>query len=190
MEELKDGFRWNLLAREWKFAAVGFPMVVPLLYGSFGLGPEFFSAMLFSGFLLFLSALDIRYGMIFDRFLIPMGISGFLSALSCGLWSMAEGLAAAFFLGGLMLLIRRASRGGMGGGDVKLCWVLGLWLGWDAGLMALMIAFFLGSLFGICVFFYRRNSGIEMPFGPFLSLGAFFAMLYGEQIVKWYLEMI
>ena len=64
MEELKDGFRWSLLAREWKLAAAGFPIMIPLLHGSFGLGPEFFSALLFSGFLLFLSALDIRYGMI------------------------------------------------------------------------------------------------------------------------------
>lgn len=190
MEELKDGFRWSLLAREWRLAAAGFPVMIPLLHGSFGLGPEFFSALLFSGFLLFLSALDIRYGMIFDRFLLPMGVSGLLLDLSSGLGSTAERVAAAFFLGGLLLLIRWASHGGMGGGDVKLGWVLGLWLGWDAGLMALMLAFFLGSLLGICVFFYRRHARIELPFGPFLSIGAFFAMLYGERIMTWYLEMI
>ena len=190
MEELKDGFRWSLLAREWKIAAAGFPVILPLLHGSFGLGPEFFSAMLFSGFLLFLSALDIRYGMIFDRFLFPMGISGLLLDLSCGWWRMAEGLAAAFLLGGLLLLIRWVSHGGLGGGDVKFGWVLGLWLGWEAGLMALMLAFFLGSLFGIGVFFYRRHARMELPFGPFLSVGAFFAMLYGERIMTWYLKMI
>ena len=190
MEELKDGFRWRLLAREWKFAAVGFLVILPLLCGSLGTGPEFFFALLFSGFLLFLSAMDIRYGMIFDRFLVPMGVSGLLLDLPAGLWSTAERVVAAFFLGGLLLLIRWASHGGMGGGDVKLGWVLGLWLGWEAGLVALVLAFFLGSIFGIGVCICRRHARMELPFGPFLSLGAFFAMLYGEQITKWYLDMI
>ena len=60
----------------------------------------------------------------------------------------------------------------MGGGDIKLMGMMGAFLGWDAGLLALFVGALLGSVVGIV----RIASGKQkrrdpMPFGPFLAVG-------------------
>lgn len=91
----------------------------------------------------------------------------FLMAITDALYGMG-------FAGGLMLLIFILSRGGMGAGDVKLCFVLGLWLGLKASIVCLMLSFILGGAIGVLLLatgIKKRKDPI--PFGPFLCLGAF-----------------
>ena len=66
-----------------------------------------------------------------------------------------------------------AGRGGMGAGDVKLSFVLGVWLGFKASIVCLMLAFVFGGIIGVMLL----ASGIKqrkdpIPFGPFLCIGA------------------
>ncbi|MPM96161.1 Type 4 prepilin-like proteins leader peptide-processing enzyme [bioreactor metagenome] len=91
------------------------------------------------------------------------------------------------FAGGLMLLIFILSRGGMGAGDVKLSFVLGLWLGLKASIVCLMLAFILGGVIGVLLL----ATGIKqrkdpIPFGPFLCLGAFISLLYSPYLIYYY----
>jgi leader peptidase (prepilin peptidase)/N-methyltransferase len=82
---------------------------------------------------------------------------------------------------------------GMGFGDVKLSGVLGLytaWLGWDAWAAGLLLGFFLGGLFGIGVVLLKRGGRkTALPFGPFMLLGAFVAILTGHEVVQGYLHL-
>jgi len=92
--------------------------------------------------------------------------------------------AAAFFL--LIVLISRGKW--MGVGDIKLAFLMGLLLGWPNILVALFSAFFIGAIIGTgLIAAGRKKLSSEVPFGPFLVTGTFLAMLWGGEIVDWYL---
>ncbi len=179
-------FHAGMLRRELPFVCTGLMFAIPVLYKSLGLCPAFLSLLIFSLFLLFLSAIDIRQGMIFNRFLIPMAGTGLLLDLTGMLIPPLEGFLAGTSGGLLFFLIRWASRGGMGGGDVKLAFVLGLWLGFANLAVALFLAFLTGSAAGLLLLFRYRSLQLRLPFAPFLSLGAWTAALYGRELLESY----
>lgn len=91
---------------------------------------------------------------------------------------------------GLFYLIYHLSRGGMGGGDVRLAGLLGLALGWRQLLLALFISFTSGAVIALLLLLTgRAKRGDPIPFGPFLAAGGYLAALWGEQIVRWYLGL-
>ena len=76
---------------------------------------------------------------------------------------------------------------GMGGGDVKLMAMAGLFLGWKAVLLALMLAVLAAGLTGIVLLAARvLKKGDYFPFGPFLAAGCFFAATFGEDMLGLY----
>ncbi len=97
-----------------------------------------------------------------------------------------------FLIGGLLLLlIAVVSRGGMGGGDIKLAAVIGLYLGWKLMLVALFIAFVLGALIGgLLLLTKRKKMGEAVPFGPYLATGSIVGALMGEEMITWYLMLL
>jgi len=93
------------------------------------------------------------------------------------------GLAA----GGLLLLLALLSKGGMGGGDIKFAAVCGLYLGWPAVMIGLFLGALCGSLFGLALVLTKRRRRREpIPFGPHLAAGFFVALLWGEELLRWY----
>ena len=72
----------------------------------------------------------------------------------------------------------------MGGGDIKLYFMLGLYTGWVLGLFQLIISCMIGIVF---VFVLRRNT---IPFAPAISLSALITLLWGNEIVAWYLGLL
>jgi leader peptidase (prepilin peptidase)/N-methyltransferase len=92
---------------------------------------------------------------------------------------------------GLLLFIAWASRGGMGGGDVKLGLALGAFLGWPNVLIALFLAFFLGAAAGIALILAKRKRRSDhVPFGPFLVVGSLGTSLWGTKLLQLYLEYV
>ena len=100
-----------------------------------------------------------------------------------------EHLIAAFAAGGFLLVAALVYPGGMGMGDVKLAFVMGLFLGRDVG-VAMLVALVAGSVAGALV---MASKGVKegrktaLPFGPFLALGGLVGLYAGEPIVDWYL---
>ena len=184
MEEQPISFHWRMLRQELPFVGIGLLFLGPFLYGSLGLGSHFLALLLFSGFLLFLSAMDVRYGMIFNRFLMPMACLGILLDFTGLQIPPLEGCLAGMAGGALLLLIRWGSGGGLGGGDVKLGMVLGLWLGFQNLAVAFFLAFFSGSAIGLLLMFHHQTTRLRIPFGPFLSFGAWVAALYGNELIE------
>nr|WP_221446876.1 A24 family peptidase [Microbacterium thalassium] len=90
-------------------------------------------------------------------------------------------------------LLRLARPDGMGGGDVKLAGVVGLYLGyigWGALAVGAFAAFVLGGVYGVVLMLTRRaGRKTAIPFGPWMILGAWFGVLTGEQIARWYVGM-
>ena len=97
---------------------------------------------------------------------------------------------AALAAGGFLLVAALAYPGGMGMGDVKLAFVMGLFLGSDVS-VAMMTALMTGSLVGAAVIARKgakEGRKTAIPFGPFLALGGLVALFAGEPIVDWYLR--
>ena len=190
MEEQGSGLNLRMLIGELPFVCLGIVILTPFLYESLGTDGRFWGLLIFSGFLLFLSFIDIRFGMIFNRFLLPMAVTGLLLDAAGILVNPLEGGLAGILGGGLLLLIRWGSNGGMGGGDVKLGFVMGIWLGLDNLAVALFLAFLLGAAAGLLLMLSRGTTRLWMPFGPFLSMGGWLAALYGSRLIQIYGEMI
>ena len=76
---------------------------------------------------------------------------------------------------------------GMGGGDIKLLAMIGAFLGWQQVLLTVIVGGLVGAVVGVALIGARvMPRGAYIPFGPFLSLGAVVAMLYGTELLAWY----
>jgi prepilin signal peptidase PulO-like enzyme (type II secretory pathway) len=102
--------------------------------------------------------------------------------------SILSGLgAAAFFF--LLWLISRGQW--MGFGDVKLSFFMGLFLSWPNILAALFSAFFIGAIIGIgLIIAGKKTLKSQVPFGPFLVIGTFIALFWGQNLINWYINLI
>lgn len=108
-------------------------------------------------------------------FLIPGNPSGWESVLS------------ALGAGGLFWIIARVYPQGMGLGDVKLVAAMGAFLGFPAIFSSIFVGSFVGALVGIFLIRTGKKSlGQQIPFGPYLALGAILTLLWGIQIFEWY----
>lgn len=84
-----------------------------------------------------------------------------------------------------LFIIMVVSGGGVGGGDVKLMFCLGLLLGYKLVLLSFLFGIVLAALFSIAlIVIYGKNGKYALPLVPFLSVGAFIAMLCGEKLIS------
>ena len=71
---------------------------------------------------------------------------------------------------------------------MKLGAMLGAFLGWKLGLLSVLLGVLAGGGVAICLLLAGRKGRKEaIPFGPFLALGGAIALLWGDQILEWYL---
>lgn len=110
-------------------------------------------------------------------------------------WMIIEPLAGSILMGlaisGFFTLLIIITKGkGMGGGDVKLGALIGLCLGFPLSLVALMFSFLSGALVSLfLITLGKKHFGQVIPFGPFLVLGTFITLFWGNQILDWYLTL-
>ncbi|MEW6276622.1 MAG: prepilin peptidase, partial [Bacillota bacterium] len=89
--------------------------------------------------------------------------------------------------GGFLLLVAVLSGGGMGGGDIKLGAVTGLFLGWPLGPLGIFWGICLGGLLGILLLLFKLKGRKDpIPFGPFIALGSLLSLLWGREFLAWY----
>ncbi|MDY0910040.1 prepilin peptidase [Microbacterium sp. CFBP9034] len=116
--------------------------------------------------------------------------AAWLSGDWAALLTAAVGMAAMY---ALYFLLRLARPGGMGGGDVKLAGVIGIylgWMGWGALAVGAFAAFLLGGVFGIALMLARRaGRKTAIPFGPWMILGAWVGIFGGQAIGRWYTNL-
>ena len=177
---------------------IGTGAIFAYLYGRFGLSPELAVIAFYFCLFIVLTAIDLEHGLILNRLVYPgivvalaiSAISEFLPRLEefvPGIASAAAGGATGL---GLFLLIIIVSRGGMGWGDVKMAALIGLVTGFPLVFVALFLAVVLGGLIAWMLLLFRiRGRKQSIPFAPFLSLGAMLALLWGSNILSWYLGL-
>jgi leader peptidase (prepilin peptidase)/N-methyltransferase len=138
------------------------------------------------GSLLIVSAgTDINTGLILDWVTLPgMAVGLILSFFVPGM-TTTQSLLGVLACGGLLWLLAIASRGGMGGGDIKLMAMMGAFLGPWEGLLALFIGALLGSVVGVAGMAVGRIKRRQpVPFGPFLAVGGVISMFSGSTILS------
>jgi leader peptidase (prepilin peptidase)/N-methyltransferase len=126
----------------------------------------------------------------FGQYLLQVGYwSQQISAMLKGILIsvMTAGLIAGFF----KVLIWATKGRGMGGGDVKLAFMIGLVNGFPMNIVAVVLGFVTGALFSVILMAMRRK-GLKdvIPFGPFLILGSVLAFTFGQQIFNWYMALL
>lgn len=141
---------------------------------------------------------DLKTGLIPDKITYPASVFAgayllFLSVLNPAMlkffiWALASGIGLA---GLFFLLIVITSGKGMGFGDVKYVFFLGLALGFPNSAIAIMLGFLIGAVFAlILIAFRKKHFGQTIPFGPFLSLGAGITLFWGSEILNWYIKFM
>jgi leader peptidase (prepilin peptidase) / N-methyltransferase len=91
--------------------------------------------------------------------------------------------------GGLFYAIAVLSRGGMGGGDIKMMAMVGAFAGWKSILLTTFAGSLLGSIVGIFLMAFRgKGRKTRVPFGPFLALGALITLFFGREILGLYMR--
>ena len=159
------------------------------------LSVEYLRNMVFACCLFCLSLVDL------ESFEIPNGCliisaAAWLAALPfTGMGKMAilahllTGVGYGAIMLGLTLLFDKIlGKETMGGGDIKLFAVTGLYLGAAASLFALLLSCILGLLMGAVR--NRNQKGAPIPFGPSIALASYVMLLYGEWLVNWYLGLL
>ncbi|WP_096202817.1 prepilin peptidase [Bacillus sp. FJAT-45350] len=163
-----------------------------LAYYFIGLQWELLVALLFISMLVIIFVSDVRYMLIPDKILLvfaPMFLvlRVFVAPLSPW-WDMLLGAVVGFTL---LFIIAVVSRGGMGGGDIKLFAVLGLVLGLQDVLLAFFLSTLFGTIFGIAGLLTGKvKRGKPMPFGPYIVLGTILTYFFGQDIIQWYFDLL
>jgi leader peptidase (prepilin peptidase)/N-methyltransferase len=161
------------------------------LYSRFSLSGQMFLYALFFSSLVVITFIDLHHKIIPDVISLPgigIGLFASLFILPPGFVDAAIGAALGW---ALFYSIAVISKGGMGGGDIKLIAMIGAFLGWKKMLLTIMIGAFAGSVVGIALMIlYHKSRKYAVPFGPFLALGAMASLFWGTTLIDWYLHMM
>ena len=164
------------------------------LYWYYGLSPELAVGVFYFSLFLVLFVIDLEHHLILNRLVYPglvvaLLVSIFLSHLEVVPTIADSALGGAIGLG-LFLLITIVSRGGMGWGDVKMAALIGLVVGYPNVFVALLLAVVAGGLVaGLSLVFKAKSRKQGIPFGPFLSVGAMVTLIWGADLLNWYLGL-
>lgn len=158
-----------------------------LAYLKFGFGLELVIALLFISLLVIITVSDLAYMLIPNKVLLPFAIGFVLLRFVSPLipwWDSLLGAGVGF---SVLLLIGIVSKGGMGGGDIKLFFVIGLVLGTLKTLLTLFLAAAIGTIVGLLVLRKtKQGRKTPIPFGPSIAVGALLAYFWGSELVEWY----
>lgn len=158
---------------------------------NFGTTLHALAGMMLFSMTLVISAIDLEHGIIPDGLsvmLLGTGVLYHFLSLDIGFLNRLLGMAVGF---GLLYLLAVISKGGMGGGDIKLCAGIGFWLGFPGFLYALLAASIIGSVASIALMAIKKKGIKEtIPFGPFLMIGFLLMYFYQADILQGYWNLM
>jgi leader peptidase (prepilin peptidase)/N-methyltransferase len=181
----------------WRYPLVEFLNAVFYMYfyWQFGWGYQFLVFSFLSSSLLAIFFIDLDFQIIPDAITIPgmllgLGLSwlpggiGILSSI-IGLLVGGGSLYVMAIIGDLIF-----KKDSMGGGDIKMTAMLGAFLGWQQMLFIFICSSLIGLVVSLIImtFSKRLRQTRIIPFGPFLALAAAVSMIYGRQIIDFYIN--
>ncbi|WP_323933656.1 prepilin peptidase [Aeromonas hydrophila] len=151
------------------------------------------AALLLTWVLVALTFIDLDKMLLPDQLTLPLLWGGLLFNLTGGFVPLTDAVIGA--MAGYLVLWSLywafkllTGKEGMGYGDFKLLAALGAWLGWQALPIVLLLSSLVGAFIGIGLILLRNhNQNKPIPFGPYLAIAGWIALLWGDTITRWYL---
>lgn len=163
-------------------------------YLKFGLTWDLPVFALFGALLIAIAFIDIDHMIIPDSMIIIGLIPGFYLWISRDGQMLTPQLIGLVGLGVIFWAIRyfgekAFKKEAMGFGDVKFAAMAGWVLGWDVGIVSMFLAFLSATLlFTILIPIGIISRKQEVPFGPFICVGIWLGLMWGREIINWYLN--
>ncbi|MCQ2969669.1 MAG: prepilin peptidase [Clostridium sp.] len=164
-----------------------------LVYFSYGNSINFIKGCLLSSLLIVIAGIDLKTHYIYKSTTIFGIVSSMVMIIITFLisgqipWSNILG----GILGALIIKAIVFSTGAMGEGDIDISLIIGLFLGIKGVILSLLIAFILGGIIASLILILKlKERKSEIAFGPYLAMGAIISLLYGTQIINWYMSFI
>ena len=151
--------------------------------------------LIFFAGLLVIFVTDIKHYLIFDAVTYPMMLAALaLNIFIFGLsWAVLLNVLIAVLVGGGFFAVQYFISKGkwLGFGDVKMGILMGFMLGWPNVLVAIILSYMIGSIVSIILLLTgQKKLTSKIPMGIFLTVSTVIVLLYGTQIVNWYLGLL
>jgi len=159
------------------------------------LGLEFFAGCVFTSALIVLGFIDYYHQILPDAVTLPGLVLALVYSFFRDDLTFRGALIGAVVGAGFLLLVYGAyylirKKEGLGMGDVTMLLMVGATLGLERTLLTLILGSFVGALVGVYVIIRRgKDFQFALPFGTFLAPAAFVSLLWGERIVRAYLNL-
>lgn len=162
----------------------------------FGVSPAMAGALVLTWALIALSVIDYDHQLLPDDITLPLlwgglafNLHGIYASLPAAVIGAIAGYVSLWLVYQLFKLI--TGREGMGYGDFKLFAAFGAWLGWQSLPLIILISSFLGAVIGVSmILMLGRDRTLPIPFGPFLCVAGWIALLWGDAITRAYLQFV
>ncbi len=160
----------------------------------FGFSWQAGAMLLLTWGLLAMSIIDVDHQLLPDSIVLPLlwvGLIvndfGLFASLSDAVWGAVAGYLTLWSVYWLFKLV--TGKEGMGYGDFKLLAMLGAWGGWQVLPLTILLSSVVGAVLGtILLRMQKADSGTAIPFGPYLAIAGWIALLWGDQITASYLQ--
>jgi leader peptidase (prepilin peptidase)/N-methyltransferase len=159
-------------------------------------GPALLGALLLTWALIALTMIDIDHMLLPDDITLPLlwlGLIFNMSGTFVPLQDAVIGAMAGYLSLWAVYWLFKLSTGkeGMGYGDFKLLAALGAWLGWKLLPVIILLSSVVGIALGaLMLFLQKRGKDVPIPFGPYLAIAGWLAMLWGTQLMAWYWSLV
>ncbi|MCZ4321111.1 prepilin peptidase [Pseudomonas anguilliseptica] len=145
--------------------------------------------------LLAMSLIDVDHQLLPDSLVLPLlwlgliaNSFGLFASLQDALWGAIAGYLSLWLVYWLFKLV--TGKEGMGYGDFKLLAMLGAWGGWQVLPLTILLSSLVGAVLGLIMLRLRNaETSTPIPFGPYLAIAGWIALLWGEQITSSYLQI-
>lgn len=145
--------------------------------------------------LLAMSLIDADHQLLPDSLVLPLlwlgliaNSFGLFTSLEDALWGAIAGYLSLWSVYWLFKLV--TGKEGMGYGDFKLLAMLGAWGGWQVLPLTILLSSLVGAVLGLIMLRLRNaETSTPIPFGPYLAIAGWIALLWGEQITASYLQI-
>ncbi|WP_237886719.1 prepilin peptidase [Pseudomonas sp. PGPR40] len=162
----------------------------------FGFGWQACMVLILSWGLLAMSLIDAEHQLLPDVLVLPLiwlglivNSFGLFVSLHDAFWGAVAGYMALWTVFWLFKLI--TGKDGIGYGDFKLLAMLGAWGGWQILPLTILLSSLLGAIIGVILLRLRdAKTSTPLPFGPYLAIAGWIALLWGGQITGFYWQFV
>lgn len=162
---------------------------------SFGYSEQGVAALVLTWVLISLTMIDVDHQLLPDNMTLPLMWLGIIlnsQGLFTDLQSSVFGAIAGYLILWSVFWAFKIITGkeGMGFGDFKLLAALGAWMGWQMLPLVIILSSLVGAVIGIAgILIYGRDKNIPIPFGPYLAIAGWIALLWGDVITQQYFQL-